>query len=536
MATLYDSYRTPDPSTAPGVGGSVTGTVTIVAITQRDAGDGNTLTRLGWKIPVDHGEFSKSGIPPGRYAVEWTLSHGAAMDASMGSGRSPRSITIEDTDTPQRLRVLLGMASIPDTTAADRLREIVADWLADNPIAVTPAAVGSAIAAAGPAQTAVDDRVDAGIESADLLTKTVADASYAPRSLSRDPEWIRRLALRRSRPLTIAVLTHSRGEGYNGGDTGHGVTAWSHTFPGRLSQRIRNHYGLPTGGPGWKPLKYYGSSFDFSTPTLSSGAAIPGDINADTGVPGSQWMIPPGSGGITVRVPLEAGCTSVDLITTAPTPGDEHWVHMVGQSGAEYEDGANNVEADGITLNSGAASGVTICRTRLANPGTYVDLSSAGNGFQALGIIEHHGDEISGVRVYNMAVSGISSSTYLTYASKTPWRNLMQWIAPDVAIVGLVGNDPNALIPPATTAANCAALLDATSARWPIVLTEPAMTTGDWDAYNEALRHLTAPYLVCDVAALGDASTLPGWFVADDDHYTEGGATGQGDVLAGFLL
>ena len=179
MATLYDSYRTPDPSTAPGVGGSVTGTVTIVAITQRDAGDGNTLTRLGWKIPVDHGEFSKSGIPPGRYAVEWTLSHGAAMDASMGSGRSPRSITIEDTDTPQRLRVLLGMASIPDTTAADRLREIVADWLADNPIAVTPAAVGSAIAAAGPAQTAVDDRVDAGIESADLLTKTVADATYA---------------------------------------------------------------------------------------------------------------------------------------------------------------------------------------------------------------------------------------------------------------------------------------------------------------------------------------------------------------------
>lgn len=179
MATLYDSYRTPDPSTAPSAGGSVTGHVTIVAITQRDAGDGNTLARLGWKIPVDGGEFSKSGIPPGKYAVEWTLSHGAAMDASMGSGRGPRSITIEDTDVPQRLRVLLGVASIPDTGVSDRLREIVADWLVDNPIAVTPAAVGSAIAAAGPAQTAVDNRVNVALDDADVLTKPVADTIYA---------------------------------------------------------------------------------------------------------------------------------------------------------------------------------------------------------------------------------------------------------------------------------------------------------------------------------------------------------------------
>ena len=160
MATLYDSYRSPDPSTAPSVDGAVTGHVTIVSTRQRDAGDGNTLARLGWKIPVVGGEFSKSGIPPGRYAVEWVLSHGAAMDASMGEGKSSvRSIVIEDTDTPQRLRVLLGIATISDSTASDRLREIVDDWLADHPIAVTPDAVGAAIAVAGPARTAVDERI-----------------------------------------------------------------------------------------------------------------------------------------------------------------------------------------------------------------------------------------------------------------------------------------------------------------------------------------------------------------------------------------
>lgn len=242
MATLYDSYRTPDPSTAPDAGGSVTGTVTIVAITQRDAGDGNTLARLGWKIPVDHGEFSKSGIPPGRYAVEWTLSHGAAMDASMGSGRAPRSITIEDTDTPQRLRVLLGMASIPDTTAADRLREIVADWLADNPIAVTPAAVGAAIAATGPAQTAVDDRVDAGIESADLLTQADADANYAPN------DWA--LVQLAANPDQIAVGTITRassgaatsfGVVWPDGATGTFTGTESTGFPGAIDSYTVTH-------------------------------------------------------------------------------------------------------------------------------------------------------------------------------------------------------------------------------------------------------------------------------------------------------
>lgn len=143
MPTLFDDFVTPDSDAV------VTGSITLVSPDLRDDGAGNTMTRIGYPIKVVAGHFAVTDVPAGPYIATWELFAGnGMMDASIGDGRRPRTVVVEAVSTPQRFRTLLSVAPVADSPASV-LRQIVDDWLADN---------------------APDD----------LLSKTVADATYAP--------------------------------------------------------------------------------------------------------------------------------------------------------------------------------------------------------------------------------------------------------------------------------------------------------------------------------------------------------------------
>ncbi|QPL14648.1 hydrolase [Gordonia phage Schwartz33] len=338
--------------------------------------------------------------------------------------------------------------------------------------------------------------------------------------------WLSAISRRKERPISVATFCDSRGEGFRPAAP-EGVTDWAYTFPGVLTSQLRSALGIPEGGRGWLPLRLTAPAelYNFDGPTFSDGSPITGDIIGDTGVPGSQWIIPVADGGKIIRVPLAEGTTSIDFVTAS---GSEHHVLITGETGSPLEVMATNSDTQVVAF------------TRYENPGSYVDLTSPGGGFAGLGVIEYAGDEDSGLHLYNFSASGITSTGMAAQVAHPVFTDLLNRLAPDLSIAALGGNDVAVGNTPTQVSSSVEAIL-VNSGGEKVALTcipagEAAPET--WAALNNSLRALATTNLV-DLAAMGSTSSAPifaGWFLSDAKHLSLTGSTGFADATLRTVL
>lgn len=168
-------------------------------------------------------------------------------------------------------------------------------------------------------------------ELIDGITQGIAMAAVAE---SSTPALTRvRLARRYEDPVRLVVFADSRGEGVTPNPATEGITGWDKTFPSLVAQMMRNELGLPAGGRGWIPLALTDDAAAYRFTVSSFEAGTPAPVVGDTGVPGSQWMVPER----TIRVPLSAGCTSVALVS-APSGGGGYATKLTGQKAGRVRD------------------------------------------------------------------------------------------------------------------------------------------------------------------------------------------------------
>lgn len=335
--------------------------------------------------------------------------------------------------------------------------------------------------------------------------------------------WLSAVSRRLERPISVATFADSRGEGYRPAPP-EGVTDWGLTYPGVFASQLRSSLGLPKGGRGWLPLKLSDSAaqYNFEGPKFSDGSPITSDIIGDTGVPGSQWIIPVADGGRVIRIPLSPGTTSVDVVTAAP---QTHHIRLDGQSGESYEGMATGSDTRQVGI------------TRFEDPGTYLDLVSPGGGFAGLGVIEYVGDEDSGVHLYNFSSSGITSTAMSTQVSHPIFTQLLNLIAPDLSIAALGGNDISAGNSP-TQIANAISSILSNSGGEKVAVTVVPDSQIEADSTNDAIRGLSNTTIV-DLASLGETTLDPifaGWFLSDEKHLSLTGSVGYSDSTLKTVL
>lgn len=353
----------------------------------------------------------------------------------------------------------------------------------------------------------------------DRPTREEANDTYAPIRSTGSVLPKGTLARRYEKPIRLAVFSDSRGEGYTH-DLSEGVTSWADTFPIRLAREMRASLGLPTGGRGWIPLTLTGTAdeYRFSVSEFITGGKDLGI--GDTGVPGSQWM----TEAKTIRIPLSAGCTSVAFVS-APAAGGGYATKLTGQKADRVREWGQDGTA-GVLVDA------------LNDPGTYVDVTSGGGGFFALGVIEYCGDETAGVQVLNFSVSGIDSVDMADHLTKPAMAGLLDWYGADVSVVALGANDLDHGLATAASVTAMTSIL-AASGGIPVAVTAiPAGPDGPpWVALNTAIRGLDAT--IADIAADLPASDSPdadGLFLTDGTHLTLSGNVAFGDDLRAVLI
>lgn len=349
------------------------------------------------------------------------------------------------------------------------------------------------------------------------LSESALNGTYAPIRSTGSVLPKGTLARRYEKPIRLAVFSDSRGEGYTH-DLSEGVTSWADTFPIRLAREMRASLGLPTGGRGWIPLTLTGTAdeYRFSVSEFITGGKDL--VIGDTGVPGSQWM----TEAKTIRIPLSPGCTSIDFVSAGA--GSGFGPKMTGQSGVVAELGHDGSQA--VYLDA------------LVNPGEYVDITSGGGGYFALGVIEYCGDETAGVQVLNFSVSGIDSVDMADHLTKPAMAGLLDWYGADVSVVALGANDLDHGLATAASVTAMTSIL-AASGGIPVAVTAiPAGPDGPpWVALNTAIRGLDAT--IADIAADLPASDSPdadGLFLTDGTHLTLSGNVAFGDDLRAVLI
>lgn len=321
-----------------------------------------------------------------------------------------------------------------------------------------------------------------------------------------------RLARRHEDPIRIAVFSDSRGEGYTHSST-EGITDWADTFPIRLASELRLALGLPAGGRGWIPLTLTGTAEEYR---FSVSAFVAGGndlVVGDTGVPGSQWM----TEAKTIRIPLSPGCTSVDVVSAGA--GGGFGPKLTGQSGVVEELGHDGAQA--------------VYFDRLEAPGTYVDITSGGGGYFALGVIEYCGDEDAGVQVLNFSVSGIDSVDMAAHLTKPAMEALLDAFDADISVVALGANDVDHALTTAQSKTSMAAILSRSGGIPLAVTVIPAGPAGPvWTALNAAIRGLDATVvdIVADLPA-SNASAALGLFLSDGTHLTLSGNVAFADDI-----
>ena len=232
-------------------------------------------------------------------------------------------------------------------------------------------------------------------------------------------------------PLKMAVLSDSTSDSYVGGGVNGGSTNWGDTWPNRLSRKLRAQQGLPTGGRGWIPpsTPTWPGGYDYDTSVrLPANYTEMDELNFQVGIPGSLWLQDGHATDVyQVQVPLTAGCTSVDIVTT-------------GYGGAIHF-----VRSNGTIVVLADSTGDRVV-TRVTNPGTSVTIKApegSGLGFAYLGLFEYVGDEDSGVRMFNLAQAAIRGSEVQGFLADTA-KSMLPMLAayqPDLLMVVLGSND-----------------------------------------------------------------------------------------------
>ncbi|QYC53931.1 hydrolase [Gordonia phage Nithya] len=401
-------------------------------------------------------------------------------------------------------------------------RATKAPWDAANPV-LAAAEIGLEV---GPDMNINKLKIGNGFAAWSELPYFVSGSPTVHETGLSSVSWRSAVSRRHERPVSVAVFADSRGEGYRPAAP-EGVTDWAYTFPGVLNSKLRSALGLPKGGRGWLPLKRSAASaqYNFPGPTFADGSPLTTDIIGDTGVPGSQWIIPVADGGKVIRVPLSPGTTSVDFVSAS---GSAHYILLTGQSGESYEGMATNSDTQVVAL------------TRFEDPGSYIDIVSPGGGFAGLGVIEYAGDEDSGVHLYNFSSAGITSTAMATQVGHPVFTDLLNRLSPDLSIAALGGNDIGAGNS-ATQVANAISSILINSGGEKVALTVVRAgdgTTSDWNGLNSAIRGLSNTTIV-DLASVGASSIAPifeGWFLSDDKHLSLTGSVGFADATLDVVL
>lgn len=401
-------------------------------------------------------------------------------------------------------------------------RATKAQWDSANPV-LAAAEIGLEV---GPDMNINKLKIGNGFSSWSELPYFVSGSPNAQAAGLSSPAWRSAVTRRLERPISVAVFADSRGEGYRPAAP-EGVTDWADTFPGILNKQLRSALGLPQGGRGWLPLKRSAANeqYNFPGPTFADGSPLINDIIGDTGVPGSQWIIPVADGGKVIRVPLSPGTTSVDFVSAS---GSAHYILLTGQSGESFEGMATNSDTQTVAL------------TRFEDPGSYLDIVSPGGGFAGLGVIEYAGDEDSGVHIHNFSSAGITATAMATQVGHPVFTDLLNRIAPDLSIAALGGNDVTAGNS-ATQVANAISSILTNSGGEKVALTVVRAgdgTTSVWNALNSAIRGLSNTTIV-DLASLGANSSDPAfadWFLSDLKHIGLTGSVGFADATLETVL
>lgn len=391
-------------------------------------------------------------------------------------------------------------------------------------LAVSTAA-GIQDVAADAAQVALDRIAVAEDRDVVALDRQAADdaAVKASEDASRgvfDEQVRNAMSRRRERPMRLAVFSDSRGEGLTP-NLAEGVQSWADTFPILLARDLRTRLGVGVGGRGWIPLALTGSAAQYRfavSEFISGGSDL---VVGDTGVPGSQWM----TEAKTIRIPLSAGCTSVAFVS-APAGGGGYATKLTGQKADRVREWGQDGTA-GVLVDA------------LNDPGTYVDVTSGGGGFFALGVIEYCGDESAGVQVLNFSVSGIDSVQMAANVVKPAMAALLDWYSADVSVVALGANDVDHGVGVADSTAAIESILSASGGA-PVVMTAVAAgsVSPPWTALNAGIRAMSG-VTVSDIAGLIPASNsvnAEGLFLSDGTHLGLSGSGAFSDFLQGTML
>ncbi|APE10999.1 MULTISPECIES: SGNH/GDSL hydrolase family protein [unclassified Rhodococcus (in: high G+C Gram-positive bacteria)] len=484
------------------------GILTVSAPALRHSSDGKVIDRIRVDIDISAGVIAANTLDPG-----------------------PAKLVLETGGGWQEFDV-----NIPDVPEID-LYELVSDY-----VRYTPPVVGAAQKALADALAAAK-RAEAAAASANLLPDGGTDGQILAKSgtglawidpptgggsTSDGPLAIASAAYRSTAltakagtgQLRILTLGDSTCDGYAGGLSG-GPTKWSGTWPNLLGAKLRQSWGLPAGGAGWIPLQSAGeqTQYSYPLPSLDSGNWSP--IVGDTGIDGSQWMIPPAEGGHVIRIPLEAGTTSVDVLSTAT---GQYWVGLTRPD--DTEEWAEH-------------SADVIGHTRATSPGDPVRVESFGAGWQGLGAVAYSGDETRGVATYNWGVAGISADEVATRLVKEEAQDTLADIAPQVALVCLGSNDFSAgrtVAQLRTSLGTIYASLRAASPGVVVVFVVRDLPDAGWDEFADAIVAEAAVLgaHALDLRAAVPASTA-GAYLADGVHLTVAGNDRFADAVADFM-
>lgn len=334
-------------------------------------------------------------------------------------------------------------------------------------------------------------------------------------------------------PLKMAVLSDSTSDSYVGGGVNGGSTNWGDTWPNRLSRKLRAQQGLPTGGRGWIPpsTPTWPGGYDYDTSVrLPANYTEMDELNFQLGIPGSLWLQDGHATNVyQVQVPLTAGCTSVDIVTT-------------GYGGAIHF-----VRSNGTTVVLADSTGDRVV-TRVTNPGTSITIKApegSGLGFAYLGLFEYVGDEDAGIRMFNLAQAAIRANEVQSWLGNSTFSMLPMLAAyqPDVLLVVLGSNDfPQDPAPTPETVLNSlgaiAMSVNSVAANCQVIFVHRPNPAQFWVDFGNMLgaNAGTVGATVLNLA-VDDRLTLGNTtlYVSDGVHFTSAGDEVMADVVSEHL-
>lgn len=332
--------------------------------------------------------------------------------------------------------------------------------------------------------------------------------------------------------LRIVTIGDSTNDGF--GNPG-GPDQWSKVWPIKMAAMLRNALGVNPGGRGWIPAStpLLPGSYVYRTAVLGPAQNSGYDeLNFQTGMPGGLWMQEGhATNKYTATFNLSPGVTSVDVVTTRYGPGI---IDIIPASG-------NSVPISGDA---------TVEFTRIENPGTSVSLiPRAGVGYALYGIVEHVGDESTGVVQYNLSQGSTAAFEYASWMGNGAFtlKNMFSRIQPQLVLINLGANDfsrgrtvfeftsamtelraqilqavPNAVIAPIIRP-------------WNETADTQVPPTATWNEFSVALLDWAATF---DVTVLDLRSTFPaagGLYLSDKVHFNEAGNTAYAETVLDFL-